>query len=408
MVKYLGVTEGLIYLPGQRSAAWEDSDQEKPFRQLRYFYYITGVDFPDSIVTYNIKSDELSLWILPPNSGSSVIFNGQVPTVDEVKVKYDFDQVSELPNLDSYLTWYAHNEPGKIYLLHDYQAPKNIAPQRLANKDGHWTWLSVSPFDSTSLINAMNASRSIKSPHELSLIRRAISITSQAHINVLKGLHSFTHEAEIEAIFAATCISNLAKKQSYGIIAGSGSNASTLHYVANNEPLKGRQLVCLDAGVEWECYASDVTRTFPISGYYTKEAREIYEIVERMQEECIEMCTPGTNFVDVYMHAHKVAVEGLIELGILHNGTFDEIYASGVSVAFFPHGVYFPYSFVHILISILISSLVRTFRRPGSPRCSRHRLHALQKGRLSIFRNPYQYHNHPPFGNSLSEHGLYC
>jgi len=61
--------------------------------------------------------------------------------------------------------------------------------------------------------------------------------------------------------------------------------------------------------------------------------------VERMQEECIEMCTPGTNFVDVYMHAHKVAVEGLIELGILHNGTFDEIYASGVSVAFFPHGL---------------------------------------------------------------------
>jgi Xaa-Pro dipeptidase len=86
-----------------------------------------------------------------------------------------------------------------------------------------------------------------------------------------------------------------AKHQAYGIIAASGENASTLHFGANNEPLEGRQLVVLDAGCEWQEYASDVTRTFPISGTWTTEAKGIYDIVAKMQEECIAMVKPGVS-----------------------------------------------------------------------------------------------------------------
>lgn len=112
-----------------------------------------------------------------------------------------------------------------------------------------------------------------------------------------------------------------------------------MHYVANNEPLKGRQLVCLDAGAEWENYASDVTRTFPISGEFTPEAKEIYAIVAKMQDECIEMVRPGANFRDIQQHAMKVATAGLIELGLLVDGTFKEICKAEAALAFFPHGV---------------------------------------------------------------------
>ncbi|CAD6442985.1 503275a9-89f5-4c3a-ad10-c651b43dddf4 [Sclerotinia trifoliorum] len=336
--KYLGLQEGLIYLPGLPSFNYEDSDMQPAFRQRRYFYYLTGVNFPDCIVTYSIHRDQLWLWVPPPNSGRSVIYNGSRPTAKEIMAKYDFDHVETLPHLDSYLTWYAHTEPGKIHLLHDYQRPNNVELQ-ITRKNGCRSVISESPFDSTKLEEAMNTARAIKSPYELKMIRKASAITAQGHINVLRGLRSLSDEAEIEAIFTATCIARQAKTQAYGVIAGSGENASTLHYMANNEPLKGRQLLCLDAGCEWDCYASDVTRTVPISGEYTEEAQAIYDLVAKMQDECIEMLKPGANYRDVHMHAHKVALRGLMELGLIEGGTFNELYMAGVSVAFFPHGL---------------------------------------------------------------------
>jgi len=199
--------------------------------------------------------------------------------------------------------------------------------------------LHISPFEDSKLLVAMNASRVLKTPYELRMIRKANEIAALAHTNVLRGIKYISNEAEIEAIFTATCIAEQAKQQSYGVIAASGENASVLHYMANNEPLKGRQLVCLDAGCDWECYASDVTRTFPINGEYSKEAQEIYDIVDQMQEGCINMIQPGVNFREIHMHAHTVAALGLIDLGILYNGSFEEIFKSGATSAFFLHGL---------------------------------------------------------------------
>jgi Xaa-Pro dipeptidase len=317
--------------------SYEDSDQPVYFRQRRYFYYLTGLNFPDCVVTYNIQRDSLYIWIPPPNTGRSVIYNGEGTTQDQIRAVSDFDGVSKISYIQDYLTYFAHHEEGKIYVLHDYQQPK--IPKTIHYKDGSRTNLESIPFDTTSLKRAMDAARAIKSPYEIRATRKANAITTKAHLNVLKGLKTFKNECEIEAIFAGTCIALQAKSQAYGIIAGSGVNASTLHYDANNESLEGRQLVVLDAGCEWKCYASDVTRTFPISGQWTSQAKSIYDIVEQMQEECIAMVKPGANYRDIHMHAHAVAVKGLLKLGLLQNADFEELYLSGVSLAFFPHGL---------------------------------------------------------------------
>lgn len=98
--------------------------------------------------------------------------------------------------------------------------------------------------------------------------------------------------------------------------------------------------MCLDAGAEWQGYASDVTRTFPLSGDWpSREAKQIYDLVQRMQTKCMDMLGPGKRFVDAQYLAHLVAIEGLLELGIFHNGSKEDIYAAGTSVAFFPHGL---------------------------------------------------------------------
>lgn len=285
-----GIEAGLIYLPGQASIPYEDSDQPELFRQLRYFLYLSGLNIPDCTITCDICTNSLRVWIPPPRSGRDVIFNGQNQTPAQILEDYDFDKASYKDDLRKYLISYFRSERrGKIYILHPTMGPP-ASPEFYAAK-----------IDATLLKPAMDASRAIKSLYEIKMIRKASEVTSAAHTSVLRVIKHLKNETEVEGVFTGVCISSGAKQQAYGIIAAAGTNASTLHYIANDECLKGRELLCLDAGCEWNCYASDVTRTFPISGKFSTEGRAIYDIVAQMQDECIEMVKPGANYRDVHV-----------------------------------------------------------------------------------------------------------
>jgi hypothetical protein len=112
-----------------------------------------------------------------------------------------------------------------------------------------------------------------------------------------------------------------------------------LHYVANNASLEDKQVVLLDAGAEVECYASDVTRTFPISGHWSEEAANIYDAVNDMQAQCIARIRPGVHYRDLQILSLAIAARWLLKLGVLHNGTLEEILKAGTMLAFFPHGL---------------------------------------------------------------------
>lgn len=219
----------------------------------------------------------------------------------------------------------------KFYVLHKDQLPTTLPPLDPPLDVDTWT-----------LITALDHSRAIKSPHEISLIRQAIKISSIAHRSVLHHITSLKSEAEIHALFLDICISHGAKSQAYTPIVASGTNASTLHYTKNNELLKGRESVCMDAGCEWKCYSSDITRTFPINetGWASRETENIYQIVQEMQERCIEQLKPGIRYLDLHALAHRVAAKGLIRLGIFkHDVDVDAVIDIGASKAFFPHGL---------------------------------------------------------------------
>ena len=139
-------------------------------------------------------------------------------------------------------------------------------------------------------------------------------------------------------MFLEKCIANGCREQAYHSIVASGTNAATLHYQKNSEDLAGRENLLLDAGGEYECYASDITRTFPIRGRFSEESRRIYDVVLKMQEVCTEMLKEGVLWDDVHATAHKIAIEGLLDIGIL-KGDKDEIFKNRTSVAFFPHGL---------------------------------------------------------------------
>ncbi|KAI9727865.1 MAG: hypothetical protein M1834_007911 [Cirrosporium novae-zelandiae] len=326
VAKILGGNCGVIYLLGQYALDIEDSDQPKTWRQRRYFYYCSGVDVANCCLTYNIATDILTLYI-PPIVMERVIWNGPGLTIEEAYEQYDIDSVRYNNHVSTDLKYWQTSSPNAtFYALHDDHRPldKNFKPANL---------------DIEKLLPAIDACRAVKDSYEIDIIRKANHISTLAHRAVLENIHKFKNEAQIQGMFEDICISKYAK-QSYQVIAGSGENASTLHYIANNESLQGRQLVCLDAGAEFQCYASDVTRTFPISGNWpSKEAKEVYDIVKEMQETVINMLKPGVHYLDCHILCHKIAIDGLLRLGILHGATREQLYEKGTSKGFFPHGL---------------------------------------------------------------------
>ncbi|KAI9711187.1 MAG: hypothetical protein M1820_002174 [Bogoriella megaspora] len=322
----LDVANGLIYLPGAPKQFLEDSDQFREFRQRRFFYYLSGVDEPDCQLTYDIAEDFLVLYV-PETSGRDVIYNGRGSNVVEALDRYDVDNAFYTSDVIKDINKWKAKSEGKIYILHPDQAVK------LEDKKD-------TRVDYSHLRYAIEYARVRKDPYEIQMIKKANEISARAHTNILRNIKHLRNETEVEAIFIRSCMGEGAKHQAYKTIAASGENAATLHYIRNDEPLEGRQLMCLDAGCEWNCYACDVTRTFPLSGAWPSvEAENIYKLVEKMQESCIAKLKPGVRFLDINFLSQRIAIQGLLELGIFHNGTAEEIFDAGTSLAFYPHGL---------------------------------------------------------------------
>ena len=318
---------GVLYLEGQKTKMIEDNDGEEHFRQRRYFYYLTGCDLPDCYFVYDIATSRSTLFI-PPIEPESVIWSGLPLSAAEALERYEVDEVRYTNEVNAVLAGLAAATTPS--------ATVHAIPSQVSD---HVTFLGFGDNDLSLLKDAIERARVVKTPYELALMAKANHISGAAHRAVLERVRTASNERDLHAVFLSECVARGAPNQAYGSIVASGRAAATLHYVKNNQPLEGKLNLLLDAGCEWDCYASDITRTFPISGKFSPESRAIYDIVLNMQLESIAMLKEGVLWDDVHTHAHRVAIEGLLSLGILKGGTVDEILKARTSVAFFPHGL---------------------------------------------------------------------
>lgn len=303
----------------------EDNDEPEPFRQRRFFYYLTGCNLADCYYIYDIESSKSTLFI-PPIDPDSVIWSGLPVSIDEALEQYDIDEVKLTTELNATLAHLGSTNP------------KSTAFAIAEQVSDHVSFLGFEEKNFEVLKEAIEVARVVKDEYEVAMIRKANYISDIAHRAVLQKASTATNEREFEAAFLERCIAHGAKQMAYHPIAASGRAAATLHYVTNDSPLEGKFNLLMDAGSEYNNYASDITRTFPLSGKFTKESLEIYNIVLRMQNECIEMLKEDVLWDDVHLHAHKVAIDGLLSIGIL-KGDKEEILKARTSVAFFPHGL---------------------------------------------------------------------
>jgi Xaa-Pro aminopeptidase len=180
--------------------------------------------------------------------------------------------------------------------------------------------------------------RLIKSSEEIAKIRDAISLTALAHHEAMKICKSGMKEYELSARISYIFASNGVVSEAYGAIVAGGNNANTLHYIDNRDVLKSGDLVLIDAACEWELYASDITRTFPVNGKFSDAQRAVYEKVLEVQLRVIEAMKPKVKRDWLQKYSEELLCQALVDLGILE-GEVNALIEAKAHKKYAPHGI---------------------------------------------------------------------
>ena len=190
--------------------------------------------------------------------------------------------------------------------------------------------LVVNNVDLETLEEIMSGLREIKLPEELALLKKAIEISAVGQLEVMKAMHPGMSETEIQGVHEYVYKKYGAEYEGYPSIVGGGNNGCILHYIENNKPQVGQELVLMDLGAEYHGYTADVTRTIPANGVFSPEQKIIYELVYKAQEAGIAASVVGAPFSTLGQATAQVVTEGLITLGLIKNASELKKY--------FPHG----------------------------------------------------------------------
>lgn len=203
---------------------------------------MTGCAVPDSYFTYDIASDKSTLFI-PPIDPESVMWSGLPLSPAEALALYDIDDVQTSDAVAAHLA-----KP----------TTKSTVWAIAGQVSDHVTFLEFADKDFALLKEAIEECRVVKDEYEVALTRKANAISTIAHSAVLAAVKKAGNERELEGLFIEKSIANGAREQSYHSVVAAGTAAATLHYVENRAPLVGKLNLLLDAGAEFNCYASDI------------------------------------------------------------------------------------------------------------------------------------------------------
>ncbi len=173
--------------------------------------------------------------------------------------------------------------------------------------------------DTGFLEEKLSEMREVKTPDEMKLLRKAIAMSAIGQVEVMKAMHPNMSETEVQGIHEFVYKKYGAEYEGYPSIVGAGNNGCILHYIENERPKLGNDLVLMDLGAEYHGYTADVTRTIPANGKFTPDQKQIYELVYAAQEAGFKECKVGNEFNAPNAAAQKVMAEGLVKLGIIKN-----------------------------------------------------------------------------------------
>ena len=317
---------------------YRNADSSHAFRQDSNFWYLTGFNEPEStlVLLINESKDVQSIVFVPKKDALKEIWDGYRAGPNGAVKDHGFDLAFDNTEIDKRLPdlLAGYNQVfypvGKSQKL-DADVIDWIKTAR--SKDRH-----SSPIDIADASSKIGNERLIKDEDEIEIMKKACQISAEAHVEAMKFVKPGMNEQELEAFYQYQFSKRGGRCPAYTPIVAGGENACVLHYVENSKALKDGDLVLVDAGCEFELYASDITRTYPINGKFSAAQLAIYEVVLEAQQKSIEAVTVNNNVMDSQIISEKVITQGLIDLGIL-NGSMEELHETGAFKDFYMHKI---------------------------------------------------------------------
>ena len=336
LAKLIG-KDGIAVIP-TASTRVRSRDTDYPYRPDSDFYYFTGFSEPNAVMILAPgREDGSFILCLREKNPLTEIWDGHMEGLNGVKKNYEADQSFDIEDLETILSSLFLGRQKVFFTLGqdevlDKILMKSFNAVRAGQRRG-----GVVPSEIQALEPLVHEMRLIKSKYEIGLMKKSAKISVDAHKRIFENCKPGVFEYQIEA----DIIHEFGKHgavPAYTSIVASGQNACTLHYISNRDKMKSGQLLLTDAGCENEMYAADITRTIPVSGEYSKEQKEIYELVLEVQKNAINSIKPGQTFEGLQSDAIKGLTKGLKKLGLL-KGRVDQLIKSEAYKDFYMHGI---------------------------------------------------------------------
>jgi Xaa-Pro aminopeptidase len=300
-----------------------NNDAHYPYRQDSDFHYLTGFAEPDAVLAL-VPGRQASETILfcRERDAERERWDGPRVGTEGAVVRYGLDDAFPIDDIDDILPGLIEGRTRVYYHFgrdteFDLKLIGWVNRVRAQVRQG-----AKPPHEFVALSHLLHDLRLYKSRGELRLMRKSAKIAAAAHVRAMQATRPGMNEHEVEAELLHTFRRHGAVP-SYEPIVGGGANGCVLHYRANNAPLKDGDLLLIDAGAEYECYASDITRTFPVGGRYTPEQRALYDLVLAAQLAAIEEVRAGRPFDAYHEAAVRTLTRGLVKLDLL-GGSVDK------------------------------------------------------------------------------------
>lgn len=326
----------ILTSPPQRPRS---QDTHFPYRPSSDIVYLSGFEEPATVLVFAPGHDDGSfVMFVQPHHPEKELWDGARAGCDGAVSVFGADVAHPIDDIEEILPRYLENRHTLHYTFGDDEA--------FDRKVGRWMnklrYRRGAPPAAPHLIadtrDVVHEMRVRKTPDELEMMRVAARISSEAHVLAMRTARPGLHEYELQAAMEHHFLRNGANFPAYTSIVGAGHNATVLHYVANRDRLEDDDVLLIDAGCEYDFYAADITRTFPVSGKFTPEERDAYQVVLDAQKAAIEDVSRNVRYNELQERTARRLTAGLIDLGIL-TGSLDENVESEAYKAFYPHRV---------------------------------------------------------------------
>ena len=293
-------------------------DVDYHYRSDSNFHYLSGFDEPESVIVI-VPGREHGEYLLFCRECDleKEIWDGYRAGQEGAIEKYRADDSYPITDLDDILPGLLEGREQVYYTMgnlpsFDQRMVGFLNHLRNASRQG-----KNSPTEIIELEHCLNELRLFKSTAEIKAMRQAAEISAQAHIRAMQFTQPGQWEYQVESEIIHEFMKNDCRSPAYPSIVGGGENGCILHYIENNHKLKNNDLLLIDAGAEYDYYAGDITRTFPVNGKFTPAQKTLYNIVLDAQKAAIAAVKPGNHWNQPHEEAVRVLTEGLLEIGLL-------------------------------------------------------------------------------------------